>query len=54
MRTPIMVDGRNLYDPRDLTALGFTYRGVGLPATVEANTAARDLAAPAVTIAIGR
>ncbi len=31
MREPVLVDGRNLYDPRELAALGFTYRGVGLP-----------------------
>ena len=31
MRAPVLVDGRNLYDPRELAALGFTYRGVGLP-----------------------
>jgi len=31
MRTPILLDGRNLYDPARLRALGFTYRGVGRP-----------------------
>jgi UDPglucose 6-dehydrogenase len=31
MREPVLVDGRNLYDPRELAELGFTYRGVGLP-----------------------
>jgi UDPglucose 6-dehydrogenase len=31
MRAPVLVDGRNLYDPREVAALGFTYRGVGLP-----------------------
>jgi UDPglucose 6-dehydrogenase len=31
MRAPVLVDGRNLYDPRELAQLGFTYRGVGLP-----------------------
>ena len=29
MRQPIMVDGRNLYEPRLMKALGFDYRGVG-------------------------
>lgn len=29
MRLPIMVDGRNLYDPDDMHELGFIYRGVG-------------------------
>ena len=31
MREPVLVDGRNLYDPREAAGLGFTYRGVGLP-----------------------
>ena len=30
MRTPVLVDGRNLYDPERLRAAGFTYEGVGL------------------------
>jgi UDPglucose 6-dehydrogenase len=29
MRRPVMVDGRNLYDPAQMDALGFIYRGVG-------------------------
>ena len=29
MRQPILVDGRNLYDPEEVRAMGFTYRGVG-------------------------
>ncbi len=29
MRTPVIFDGRNLYDPRRMTALGFTYEGIG-------------------------
>jgi UDPglucose 6-dehydrogenase len=29
MRTPVMVDGRNIYDPASMRALGFTYRGIG-------------------------
>ena len=31
MARPVLVDGRNLYDAREMAALGFTYRGVGLP-----------------------
>jgi nucleotide sugar dehydrogenase len=31
MRTPIIVDGRRIYDPGEATAIGFTYRGVGAP-----------------------
>lgn len=29
MRTPLILDGRNMYDPVDTTAMGFTYVGVG-------------------------
>ena len=29
MHTPIMIDGRNLYDPAEMRKLGFEYRGVG-------------------------
>jgi len=29
MRRPIMVDGRNIYDPQVMRNLGFVYRGVG-------------------------
>lgn len=29
MRSPVIVDGRNIYDPAKVKALGFTYRGVG-------------------------
>jgi UDPglucose 6-dehydrogenase len=29
MRQPIVVDGRNIYDPKEMEALGFVYRGVG-------------------------
>jgi UDPglucose 6-dehydrogenase len=29
MRQPVLFDGRNIYDPRDMVQLGFHYRGVG-------------------------
>lgn len=29
MRRPIIVDGRNIYDPATMRDLGFTYRGIG-------------------------
>lgn len=32
MREAILLDGRNLYDPQEVAALGFTYRGIGMPA----------------------
>lgn len=29
MRCPVIVDGRNIYDPKQMTEIGFHYRGVG-------------------------
>ena len=29
MRRPIVVDGRNIYEPEEMAALGFEYRGMG-------------------------
>ncbi|HEY0071881.1 MAG TPA: UDP-glucose/GDP-mannose dehydrogenase family protein, partial [Chloroflexia bacterium] len=29
MRQPVLLDGRNVYDPLEMRALGFTYAGVG-------------------------
>ena len=29
MKTPVIMDGRNIYRPEKMAALGFTYRGVG-------------------------
>lgn len=29
LRTPVVVDGRNLYDPEKMRAFGFTYRSIG-------------------------
>ncbi len=29
MRQPVLVDGRNIYDPKRMAELGFTYRGMG-------------------------
>ena len=31
MRTPVLIDGRNLYEPDEIRAAGFTYAGVGRP-----------------------
>lgn len=29
MKTPMFLDGRNIYDPAEMRSLGFTYRGIG-------------------------
>ncbi len=29
MRQPVLIDGRNIYDPAEMRRLGFTYRGIG-------------------------
>jgi UDPglucose 6-dehydrogenase len=38
MRRPVLLDGRNLYDPHEIAALGFTYCGVGVPSPPAALT----------------
>nr|MDA8216386.1 UDP-glucose/GDP-mannose dehydrogenase family protein [Dehalococcoidales bacterium] len=44
MRHPVLVDGRNIYDPEDMRALGFQYMGVGRGAM--ANHIATPVATP--------
>jgi len=29
MRRPVLIDGRNIYDPDEMSHLGFNYRGIG-------------------------
>ena len=29
MRTPVIIDGRNIYEPEYMRDLGFVYRGMG-------------------------
>jgi UDPglucose 6-dehydrogenase len=36
LRYPIVIDGRNLYDPDVMTAYGFTYLSIGRPAATPA------------------
>ena len=33
MRNPLLIDGRNMLDPAELRAAGFTYEGIGRAAT---------------------
>ncbi len=35
MRTPILLDGRNIYDPKRMVELGFTYLSMGRSASVQ-------------------
>jgi UDPglucose 6-dehydrogenase len=41
MRYPIIVDGRNLYDPQHMTENGFTYLSIGRPSATPLREAAR-------------
>ena len=34
MRTPLIIDGRNMLDPAAVQAAGFTYEGIGRPSSV--------------------
>ena len=34
LRSPVMVDLRNIYDPQEMAAAGFFYTGVGRPSSV--------------------
>jgi UDPglucose 6-dehydrogenase len=36
MRQPVVFDGRNVYDPARMAALGFTYHGIGRAASFQA------------------
>ena len=31
LRRPVVIDGRNLYDPVRMRQMGFTYRSIGRP-----------------------
>jgi len=40
LKYPIVLDGRNLYDPATMVAHGFSYYSVGRPAAVMEDAAA--------------
>jgi UDPglucose 6-dehydrogenase len=46
MRYPIVVDGRNIFDPRLMQDVGFTYISIGRPAVYPTRDV--DVAIPAV------
>jgi UDPglucose 6-dehydrogenase len=46
MRYPIIVDGRNIFDPAVMDRLGFTYISIGRPAVYPARVS--DMAATAI------
>jgi UDPglucose 6-dehydrogenase len=40
MRTPVLYDGRNIYDPHRMRRMGFRYTGIGRPRAANAGGAA--------------
>ena len=44
MRYPIVIDGRNLYDPQTMLQHGFTYLSIGRPAATPSREAQNPLA----------
>ena len=52
MKYPLLVDGRNLYDPSEMVAKGFFYQPIGRPtpdaATHDSPTAVGSQAEPAL------
>jgi UDPglucose 6-dehydrogenase len=48
MRRKIFLDGRNVYDPSEMLAYGFQYRGIGRPQSGASEDDAMDAHAPAL------
>jgi UDPglucose 6-dehydrogenase len=51
LRYPIVIDGRNLYDPQKMVAHGFTYLSIGRP-TVTPSREAHNAQAETVTVGV--
>jgi UDPglucose 6-dehydrogenase len=54
LRRPVLVDGRNVYDAHEMAALGFTYRGVGVPVIEPMGDRLEEAGSGEVPAAIGR
>jgi len=48
LRSPVVVDGRNLYSPQKMRELGFVYRSIGRNDALAPNAAHDASAAPSV------
>jgi UDPglucose 6-dehydrogenase len=47
MAYPVVVDGRNLFDPEEMRVAGFTYYPTGRPAVTEPPVRSVEVATPA-------
>ncbi len=54
LRRPVLVDGRNVYDAHEMAALGFTYRGVGVPVVESIEDRTDEAAGAHVPVAVGQ
>jgi len=50
MRTPVLLDGRNIYDPDEMVRTGFRYFGMGRQSHVEAGDGLSGWAPDAMTV----